>query len=169
MTARPSLWCVRAMLPLAAMLTLGTGVLPASAAGVDVRVNVANPPAPFPTDKSAEAAIAINPDQPDMVAAGAFDEVDEAPCGTAQSSATRPCPFVTGVGTSGVYFSYDRGHTWVQPTYTGWTAATGTAMPGPIHTLPGYFEAGLQSDADSAVAFGPTPVSYTHLTLPTKA
>ncbi len=162
MTARPSLWCVRTMLPLAAMLALGTGVLPASAAGVDVRVNVANPPAPFPTDKSAEAAIAINPAQPDMVAAGAFDEVDEAPCGTAQSTANRPCPFVTGVGTSGVYFSYDRGHTWVQPAYTGWTAAGGAAMFGPIHTIPWYFEAGFQSDADSAVAFGPKPDASGH-------
>lgn len=155
---RPRLpWFYRSIVPLAALLAIGAGAVPVSAAGADVRVNVANPPAPFPTDKSAEAAIAINPTSPDMVAAGAFDEVDEARCGTAQSTASSPCPFVSGVGTSGVYFSYDRGHTWVQPTYNGWTAVSGTAGTGPIHTLPWYFEAGLQSDADSAVAFGPTP------------
>jgi len=155
-------WLYRSIVPVVAILGLGTTVLPASAAGTDVRVNVANPPVPFATDKAAEAAIAINPANTDMVAAGAFDEVDEAPCGTAQSSASRPCPFVTGVGTSGVYFSFDRGHTWAQPTYTGWTAASGSAGPGSIHTLPWYFEAGLQSDADSAVAFGPTPDANGH-------
>ena len=157
-----SLWFYRSIVPMVAILGLGTTVLPASAAGTDVRVNVANPATPFATDKSAEAAIAINPANPNMVAAGAFDEVDEAPCGTAQSSSSSPCPFVTGVGTSGVYFSFDRGHTWVQPAYTGWTAASGAAGFGPIHSLPWYFEAGLQSDADSAVAFGPKPDASGH-------
>ena len=134
-------WSYRSIVPLAALLAIVAAAVPVSAAGTDVRVNVASPPAPFPTDKSAEAAIAINPTTPDMVAAGAFDEVDVAPCGTAQSTASSPCPFTRGVGTSGVYFSYDRGHTWVQPTYSGWTAASGTPGTGPIHTLPWYFEA----------------------------
>jgi hypothetical protein len=129
----------------------------ASATGVGVRINVANPDTPFPRNKSAEGAIAIDPHNPSVVAAGAFDETDEAPCGTAQSTATSPCPFVNGVGTSAVYFSFNRGKNWVQPTYSGWTAASGTPMFGPTHTVPWYFEAGLQSDGDSAVAFGPAP------------
>src|SRR5437870_10829310 len=78
-------WFYRSILPLAAIFGLGATVLPVSASGTDVRLNVANPSIPFATDKSAEAAIAINPANPEMVAAGAFDEVDEAPCGTAQS------------------------------------------------------------------------------------
>ena len=155
-------WFLRSIVPLAGLLSLVVGAIPVAAFGADVRINVATPAAPFPSDKSAEAAIAIDPANPNMLAAGAFDEVDEAPCGTAQSSAAGPCPFVTGVGTSGVYFSYDRGHTWMQPTYTGWTAAGGTAGVGEIHTIPWYFEAGLQSDGDSAVAWGPKPDAGGH-------
>ena len=53
--------------------------------------------------------------------------------------------------------------TWIQPTYTGWTArdclgpAPCTPHVGPIGTLPNYYEAGLVSDGDPAVAFGPRP------------
>ena len=43
----------------------------------------------------------------------------------------------------------------MQPTYTGWSARTGTPAVGPIGTLPWYFENGLVSDGDPAVAFGP--------------
>jgi len=62
---------------------------------------------------------------------------------------------------SGVYFSSNSGATWTQPTYTGWTArdclgpAPCAAHQGPIGTLPFYFENGLVSDGDPAVAFGP--------------
>ena len=127
-----------------AIASLAATVSAAAAPGVGVRINVANPDTPFPPNKSAEGAIAIDPHNPNVVAAGAFDEVDEAPCGTAQSSAGSPCPFVSGVGTSGAYFSFDRGQTWTQPAYTGWTAASGLAKFGPIPTLPWSFEAGLQ-------------------------
>jgi hypothetical protein len=125
----------------------------------DVHINVANPASPFATDKAAEASVAIDKAHPNVVGAGAFDEADEAPCGTVESTPTSPCPFVSGVGTSGVYFSFDSGHTWTQPAFTGWTARDGTAHFGTIYTLPWYYEAGLTTDADSAVAFGPAPVN----------
>jgi hypothetical protein len=77
------------------------------------------------------------------------------------------CPFTPGIGVSGLYFSFDSGKTWTQPTYTGLTArnclgvvgpdAGCTPEVGPIGTLPGYYEAGLVSDGDPAVAFGPRP------------
>jgi hypothetical protein len=79
------------------------------------------------------------------------------------------CPFTEGVGVSGIYFSFDSGHTWTQPAYRGNTArgCLGVVGPdpgctptvGPIGTLPNYFEAGLVSDGDPALAFGPRPVA----------
>jgi hypothetical protein len=67
-----------------------------------------------------------------------------------------------------VYFSFNSGASWTQPTYTGLTArncrgTVGNTDPacspvvGPIGTLPWYFEKGLVSDGDPAVAFGPAP------------
>jgi hypothetical protein len=74
------------------------------------------------------------------------------------------------VGVSGVYFSVDSGTTWTQPTYSGLTArgcvgAVGpndpacTPQVGRIGTVPRYYESGLVSDGDPAVAFGPRPDS----------
>src|SRR5215211_7850355 len=69
----------------------------------------------------------------------------------------------TSAGVSGVYFSFDSGHSWMQPTYTGWTlqdCAPTTPCEGhvgPIGTLPWYYESGLVSFGDPAVAVGPRP------------
>ena len=86
------------------------------------------------------------------------------------AGADNTCPFTEGVGGSGIYFSFDNGTTWVQPTYTGLTArnclgVVGNSDPactptvGPIGTLPKYYENGLISDGDPALAFGPVPGS----------
>ncbi|QNE18573.1 hypothetical protein F1D05_12475 [Kribbella qitaiheensis] len=62
-----------------------------------------------------------------------------------------------------MYFSFDGGGSWTQPTYSGWTArhclgpVACAPRVGPIGTLPRYYEAGLVSDGDPAVAFGPRP------------
>lgn len=157
---------MRAVRLVMACAVLGAATLPMSSAvasgGTGSLVNVANPSSPFPPSKAAEATIAINPISTDMVVASAFDEADEAPCGTPAAEATGICGFAHGVGTTGVYFSYDRGNTWTQPTYTGLTASSGTVKTGPIHTLPWYAESGLVSDGDAAVAFGPVPDSNGH-------
>src|SRR6266542_1319208 len=90
-------------------------------------------------------ALAVSPSP------GANDLVDNARC---QGSS---CYLTPDIGSSGIYFSFDSGGTWVQPTYTGLTAQNGTPHIGPIHTLPKYFENGMSSHGDPALAFGPRP------------
>src|SRR6266849_4596528 len=125
----------------------------ASAQAGGVPVTVGSPSSPFPQNKQNEPAVAIDPLNPSIAVAGANDEIDVAPC------AGSSCPFTPGVGTSGIYFSSTGGASWSQPAYSGWSARTGTGKVGPIGTVPGYFEAGLVSDGDPALAFGPKPVN----------
>lgn len=135
------------------LFTILVVVVPAIAAGGDKLVNVGSPKTPFPPNKQNEPAIAIDPTNPEVLAAGANDEIDIAPCDGSN------CPFTAGVGTSGIYFSFNGGNKWTQPTYSGYSARTGTPGPGPIGTLPNYFENGLVSDGDPILAFGPRPDS----------
>ena len=140
----------RALLIVAAGVALVGGALPALASG-DVLVANGSPRTPFPQSKQNEPTIAVDAHNPTVLVAGANDEIDLAPCHG------NSCPFTPGIGVSGVYFSFDGGAHWKQPTYIGRTARTGTTTTGPIGTLPNYDTAGLTSDGDPAVAFGPQP------------
>jgi hypothetical protein len=128
----------------------------------DVLVSVASPPTPFSQNKQNEPAVAIDAHDPSVVVAGSNDEIDEESCAAGDPTT---CPFTAGVGVSGVYFSFTGGASWTQPTYQGYTARgclgpeACTPVVGPIGTLPKYYEHGLQSDGDPAVAFGPRPGS----------
>ena len=138
------------------------GVLPAIVSGAngDTRVSVGSPATPFAQNKQNEPAVAVDAHNPSIVAAGSNDEIDIESCAAGDPTS---CPFTDGVGTSGVHFSLDGGHTWIQPTYTGWTArdclgpAACVTHVGPIGTLPKYYENGLVSDGDPSLAFGPKP------------
>jgi hypothetical protein len=133
-----------------------TGALPASALAAEALVTDDSPATTFPQNKQNEPTVAIDPMNPSVLAAGSNDEIDEGPC------VGGDCPFVQGIGNSGIYFSFDGGASWSQPTYTGWSDRTGTPGVGPIGTLPHYFEAGLVSDGDPVTVFGPRPDANGH-------
>ncbi len=146
---------------LATALALFVTVTPGFAVS-DTEVTVGSDDNIFSQNKQNEPAIAIDPTQPNVLAAGANDNIDMEACNAGNPTT---CPFTPGVGVTGIQFSFDTGGSWVQPEYTGLSArgclgpAACTPTVGPIGTLPWYYEAGLVSNGDPALAFGPKPRS----------
>ena len=166
-------WALSAGLPAAH----AAGPAP-QATGTGALVTVGSPTDRHPENAQNEPALAVDPVNPDILAAGANDLVDMQPCSEQAATTAAACSFPLGtfnlgVGLMGVYFSFDSGHNWIQPTYHGLTAQgcsptvePCTPVQGPIHTIPNYFENGLRSRSDPGVAFGPVPsngkFSYTN-------
>ena len=150
-------------LGLAVVIALLAFPLPAAAVPPATSlVTVGSPVGTTPQNHQNEPAVAMDAHQPNVLAAGVNDFIDWQPCpeDTARNEGTCRGSNI-GVGLSGVYFSFDSGHSWIQPTYTGLTSrdctAAGPCTPhsGSIGTLPWYAENGLVSSGDPAVAFGP--------------
>jgi hypothetical protein len=155
---------------LSVALLAGAGFQASATGSGDTLVTVGSPRTPFSQNKQNEPAVAINQDHPNILAAGANEEIDMEACNAGND--TR-CPFTPGIGVSGVYFSFNSGASWTQPTYQGLTArnclgVVGNTDPpctpqqGPIGTLPNYAENGLVSGGDPALAFGPRRNSQGH-------
>src|ERR687887_1006826 len=121
---------------------------------IDVQANdpqvagdaTSNTTARFPTNKSNEPAIAVNPLNSQYVVAGANDEQLQPACGPGPvrgaTAARNDCSFFPGVGTDGVYTSSDGGKTWMNR-----------------GLLPGFSDSGgtLVSDGDPELVYGPKP------------
>src|SRR6266487_5427700 len=155
---------LRAVLLVGAVMLVVTAV--AWAFNADTLVTTGSPATPFSQNKQNEPALTVDANHPNILVAGSNDNIDMEACNSGDDTT---CPFTADIGGSGIYFSFDSGTTWIQPTYTGLTARFCLGVPGPdagctpqvgpIGTLPKYYENGLVSDGDAALAFGPVPDS----------
>jgi len=160
--------CVGALFLLMAVIAPGASAQPAATSAL---VSVGSPIDQHQQNAQNEPSLAVDASRPNVLAAGANDLVDMQPCSRQASTTAGACSFPLGtfnlgVGLSSVYFSFDSGRTWTQPTYQGLTAADCsptvepcTPHPGPIHSVPNFLENGLRSRSDTGVAFGPVPVN----------
>src|SRR5437762_10998910 len=134
-------------IPVAAILALLVATTASAAATNPGPVNAGSPAAPFSQNKQNEPALAVDAKHPNILVAGANDNIDMEACNAGDDTT---CPFTNGVGVSGVYFSFNSGKSWTQPTYSGWSArgclgvvgpdAGCTPAVGPLGTLPHYYE-----------------------------
>jgi hypothetical protein len=152
------------------VVALGIAVTIARPAGAglvtNAEVSVGSPHNIAPRSHQNEPVVAMDAHNPNVLVAGSNDYIDQQACPQDIATQIARCDdFSAGIGVTGLYFSFDRGKTWIQPTYTGWQArdcGTATVCPGsfgPIGRIPWYYEAGLIDDGDPAISIGPRPVN----------
>src|SRR5205823_1063258 len=88
------------------------------------KVSVGSPSNVVPRSHQNEPAVAIDASNPSILVAGSNDYIDQQECPqplVVSIGSCTPTPTRPNTGVSGVYFSFDSGQSWTQPTYTGWT------------------------------------------------
>src|SRR5215831_7693575 len=76
--------------------------------GTEALVSVGSPPSLVPQNFQVEPALAVDAAHPNVLAVGAIDGIDLETCNPGDDTI---CGGTPGVGSSGVYFSFDSGHT----------------------------------------------------------
>src|ERR671930_1055982 len=140
----------------AAVGALIVTALASATTSIDVQANdpqvagdpTSNTTARFPTNKSNEPSIAVNPLNANFLVAGANDEQRQPPCGPGPLRGDVPandCSFFPGVGTDGFNTSSGGGSSWINhcllPGYSEFPGEPGT----------------LVSDGDPRIVYGPAP------------
>lgn len=142
---------------LVAVAALVTVLVATAASSNDVQTNepqvqgnlTSDTTAVFPTNKQNEPTVAVNPVNANVLIAGSNDEQRQPPCGPGlvrgPDAAENDCSFFPGVGTSGIYTSFDGGATW--------------ANRGLLDDQTSWVASDLVSDGDPVISFGPKPNS----------
>src|SRR2546423_9691760 len=87
----------------------------AAAFNPDALVSNGSPTTPFSQNKQNEPTITADANSPNILVAGSDDEIDMEAC---NAGADKTLPFNPRGGSSGVYFSFNRGGSLAQPPFT---------------------------------------------------
>src|SRR5262249_43616589 len=123
----------------------------ASGASTEAKVTVGSPTTPYLPNGSNEPALAMDANHPAMLAAGANDLVDSAPC---QGS---NCNLTPDIGISRFFFPSDGAPRGPPPPHPARTPQRAPPPGAPPPPRPGSFEHGMPPPGAPALTFGPNP------------
>src|SRR5438552_11011286 len=94
----------------AAGMLISAAAVMAVILGTEALVSVGSPPSPIFPNVQQDPALAVDAAHPNVLAAGMNDGTDLEACNAGDDT---DCLITEGVGSAGVYFSFDSGHTWI--------------------------------------------------------